>query len=104
MSQPRKMLVIYLDETDKYRTVPAYEAVVRKLLQLDIAGATVLAGIMGFGSHHQMHRKHLLGVPDDRPVVITAIDEEEKLRNAVPQIRPMIPEALMIFMEIEVME
>ncbi|MEI9899574.1 MAG: DUF190 domain-containing protein [Hyphomicrobium sp.] len=27
-------------------------------------------GVMGYGKHHQVHRKHLLGVADDRPVTV----------------------------------
>jgi|GraSoiStandDraft_41_1057321.scaffolds.fasta_scaffold3108330_2 PII-like signaling protein len=104
MSQKRKMLIIYLDETDRYGEMPAYEAVVRKLLQLHIAGATAMAGIMGFGSHHLVHRKRLLGVADDRPITITAIDEEEKIRSVIPQIRHIIPEGLIALMDVEIME
>ena len=55
--------------------VTLYEAIVRRLRQLGIAGATAQAGIMGFGSHGKVHRKRLFGVSDDRPVMITVVDQ-----------------------------
>ncbi|HEY1493310.1 MAG TPA: DUF190 domain-containing protein, partial [Candidatus Solibacter sp.] len=45
------MLVIYVDETDLWGTVTLYEAIVRRLRQLGVAGATAQSGMMGFGSH-----------------------------------------------------
>ena len=99
MNPSKKMLMVFLDETDKYADLPAYEAVVRKLLQMEISGASVLTGIMGFGRHHLVHRKRLLGVADDRPVTILAIDDEEKIRSVLPSIRRMVPEALIALVD-----
>ena len=45
-----KMLLILHDETDMFGQLPLYEAIVRQLHLLDISGATVQRGIMGFGS------------------------------------------------------
>src|SRR5262245_843331 len=102
MSTSRKMLIVFLDETDKYGDLPAYEAIVRKLLQMEIVGASVLTGMMGFGRHHLVHRKRLLGVADDRPVTILAIDEEEKLRGVIPSVRRIVPDAMVALIDAEV--
>jgi len=34
MRPPIKMLLVYVDETDVYRTGPLYEAIIRRLRQL----------------------------------------------------------------------
>lgn len=102
MNPPVKMLLVYVDETDTWGTTPLYEAIVRRLRQLGIAGATAQAGIMGFGSHKKVHHKRLFGVSDDRPVTIAAVDNEEKLRAAVPEIRSMVQEGLLMLMDVEV--
>lgn len=102
MNPPVKMLLVYVDETDTWGTTPLYEAIVRRLRQLGIAGATAQAGIMGFGSHRKVHHKRLFGVSDDRPVTIAAVDNEEKLRAAVPEIRSMVQEGLLMLMDVEV--
>jgi hypothetical protein len=97
-----KMLVIFVDETDMRGELPLYEAIVRRLVQLDVAGATVSSGIMGFGSHHRVHRKRLFGVSDDRPITITVVDSEERIRAILPVIRPMVVEGLVLLLDAEV--
>src|SRR5258707_173519 len=42
-----RMLRVFLGEADKWRDEPLYEAIVKKLRMLDIAGATVYRGILG---------------------------------------------------------
>ncbi|HZT30403.1 MAG TPA: DUF190 domain-containing protein [Bryobacteraceae bacterium] len=102
MNPPVKMLLIYVDETDNWGTTPLYEALVRRLRQLNVAGATVQAGIMGFGSHKTVHQKRLFGVSDDRPVTISAVDNEAKIRAALPEIRGMVKEGLVVLLDVEV--
>ncbi len=91
-----KMLLIYLDENDMWEQTPLYEAVVRRLRQLGIAGATVHAGLMGYGGRHKVHRKRLFGISDDRPVTISVIDSEEKIGNVIPEIRKLTGGTLMV--------
>ena len=95
-------LTIYLNEADQLKDVPLHEAIVRRLLHLEIAGATVTTGLMGYGKHGQLHRKRLLGVSDDRPVVITAIDDEARIRAALKAIQPMVLEGLITLQQVEI--
>jgi hypothetical protein len=104
MRPPVKMLVVYVDETDLWETGLLYEAIVRRLRQLGINGATVQTGIMGFGAHLKVHHKRLFGISDDRPVVITAVDNEYKIRETLPEIRGMVKEGLMVLLDAEVVE
>ncbi len=102
MTSPAKMLLIYVDETDLWETGRLYEAIVRRLRQLGVAGATVGMGTMGFGSHGQVHHKGLFGISDDKPVVITVVDRESVLREILPEIRAMVAEGLMVVLDAEV--
>ena len=104
MKPPVKMLMIYVDETDLWGTVTLFEAIVRRIRQLGLAGATVHHGIMGFGSHGKVHRKRLFGVSDDRPVVIIVVDTEQKVREVLPEIRAMVKEGLVVLLDAEVVE
>ena len=97
-----KLLLIFLDETDSFKDLPLYEAIVRRLQQLDIAGATVQRGIMGFGAHGRVHRKGLFGISDDRPVTISVVDDEERLREVLPEIRGMVQEGVLALLDAEV--
>ena len=84
-----KMLMAFCDVVDLWKNEERlYEAIVRKLHKQGILGATVLQGVMGYGVHRRIHKKGLLGVSDERPIVILAIDEEEKLRAAVTVAAP----------------
>jgi len=104
MNPPVKMMVIYADETDMWGTGTLYEAIVRRLRQLGVAGATVHDGMMGFGSHMKVHHKRLFGISDDKPIVITVVDNEQKIREVLPEIRSMVKEGLIVLLDAEVIE
>jgi PII-like signaling protein len=60
--------------------------------------------MMGFGSHGKVHRKRLFGVSDDKPVTITVVDSEHKIRAILPEIRGMVKEGLVVLLDAEVVE
>ena len=101
MNPPVKLLLIFIDETDTWQQMPLYDAIVRRLRQLDVAGATVQRGIMGFGSHMKVHQKRLFGISDDRPVTISVVDNEFTLRQILPEIRGMVREGLVVLLDAE---
>jgi len=96
-----KLLLIFVNEADQFHNRPLYQAIVERLHQLDVAGATATAGIMGFGHHMRMHHKGLFGIADDRPVTIMAVDDEARLRGLFPDIRAMVREGLMVLVDAE---
>jgi PII-like signaling protein len=101
MFERMKMLLILVDETDRSDEMPLYEAIVRRAHQMELAGATVQAGIMGFGAQKHVHRKRMFGVSDDRPISIMIVDREEKLRGATAQLRSMVTEGLVLLLDVE---
>ena len=101
MQQPVKLLLIFVNETDRWHDTPLYHALVHRLRQLDVAGATAQAGFLGFGHHKRLHHKGLLGISDDRPVTVTAVDEEQKLRAVLPEVREMVREGLILLLDAE---
>jgi uncharacterized protein len=101
MNPPVKMLLVFVNETDRSHDAPLYQAIVQILRQFDVAGATAHAGVMGFGRHHRVHHKGLFGISDDRPIMIVAVDEAQKLRDVLPEIRALTAEALMVLIDAE---
>jgi PII-like signaling protein len=99
---PVKALLAFFDATDEWEGSPLHEELVRQLERHGVAGATVLSGIMGYGIHRRIHRKGLFGVVDNKPLTLVAIDSEEKLRQALPSIRPMIREGIVVLLDAEV--
>ncbi len=103
MTAPTKVLMVFVNEADVWHGRALYQAIVERLHQLQIAGATAQAGLMGFGHHMRMHHKGLFGISDDRPVTIIVVDEEAKLRAAVPELRQMVHEGLIVLLDAEVL-
>lgn len=99
---PAKMLRIYVGEADRFHGRPLYEAILLKLRQLDIAGATVYRGIMGYGAGQRIRKRGLLS--HDLPMLIVAIDAEEKIRQALPSLEEMIQEGLIALSNVDVIK
>jgi PII-like signaling protein len=101
---PAKLLLIYIDETDTWgdARMPLYEAIVEKLFELGIDGATVNSGIMGYGVNRRLHKKRLFGVTDERPVTISVIDSEARIREALPKLAQMVSEGIIFLVDGEV--
>jgi uncharacterized protein len=97
-----KSLRVVIEDTDTWEEEPLYEAIVRLFHRNGVAGATVWSGIMGYGAHGRIHRKGLFGVSDERPVIVEAIDSEEKIRDVLPHLMPMIKEGLVLLQDVEV--
>ena len=98
-----KLLMIYIDENDWWQGEALYEAIVKKLRMLDMAGATVYRGILGFGAKNRLHKSGFLGLSEDLPVTISVIDTEEKIRKAMPALREMVKEGLVAMTDVEVL-
>jgi PII-like signaling protein len=101
MTEPVKLLLIFVNEADMWHEAPLYQAIVHRLRQLRLAGATAQVGILGFGHHMRMHHKGLFGVSDDRPVTVMAVDDEAKIRAALPELRNMVHEGLILLLDAE---
>ena len=96
----RKYLQIFIEDTDTWRGAPLHEAIVRVLEKRGVAGATVWSGIMGYGESRQVHRTGLFG--DERPIIISVIDSEQKIRAVLPQLLTMVTEGMVVLFDAEV--
>jgi PII-like signaling protein len=104
-TEPRaRMLRIYIGQDDEWEGKPLYEAIVLKLRQLDVAGATVYKGVMGYGAHQRMHKTGLLGLSHDLPIMISVVDKEEKIRAVLPVLDEMVSEGLVTLSDVEVIK
>lgn len=88
------LLRIYVGINDKYHGVPLYEAIVKKARELNLAGATVLRGVLGYGASSHIHSAKLLDLAVDLPVVIEIVDTEERLALLMPFIDAHVTEGL----------
>ena len=73
------LLRVFVGESDKLGHLPLYEAVVKRARDADLAGATVLKGVLGFGASARIRTQKILDLSSDLPMVIEIVDEEEKI-------------------------
>jgi PII-like signaling protein len=57
------LLRIFIGESDRHRRQPLYEAIVLKAREMQMAGATVLRGPMGFGNQAICTRQKFFACP-----------------------------------------
>ena len=91
-----KMMQLFLGEADRFDGEPLYEAIVKRLRMLDIAGATVYRGVLGYGAKGHTHREHFLHISKDLPMMIEVVDAPEKIENAAQAIEAMMEEGLIL--------
>jgi uncharacterized protein len=84
------LMRIFIAEGDRYEHRPLYEALVEMLRKEGFAGATVLRGVCGFGAHSVYHSQKLLDLSADLPMIIEAVESEEKVNAVMPRIDAMM--------------
>jgi PII-like signaling protein len=85
-----KMLSVHIGENDKWEEEPLYEAIVKRASQLDIAGATVYRGLLGYGAQKRIHRHKTLALSSDDPIMISMVDEETKINQMIAALETMV--------------
>jgi PII-like signaling protein len=96
---PAKLLRVYMGEADKWNGEPLYDAIVKKLRMMDIAGATVYRGILGYGAKGHDHHATFLHPTRDLPIMISVIDAPEKIAAAAVAIEDMLEDGLIVISE-----
>jgi hypothetical protein len=86
---------IFLGESDHcptgpHKGKPLYEALLLTLREEGCAGATVVRAIAGFGPSAKIHTGKVLRLSTDLPVIVEAVDTEEKLQHVLPIIDQMM--------------
>jgi PII-like signaling protein len=98
------LLRIFLGEDDKCRGRPLYEAIVLKARELQLAGATILRGPMGFGHSSRLHTAKILRLSEDLPIVIEIVDGEEKIEAFLPKLEEMMGSGLVTLEKVRVLQ
>jgi len=93
---PAKLLRVFIGEADKWHGAPLYDAIVQKLRMMEIAGATVIRGILGYGAKGHQHKKSFFHVSGDMPIIVSVIDTPEKIAAAAEAIEGMVEDGLIV--------
>ena len=87
------LLRAFVGESDKIGHLPLYEAIVKHAHDADLAGATVLKGVLGFGATARIRTQKILDLSSDLPMVIEIVDEEEKIEAFQTTLSQLFDEA-----------
>ena len=102
LSEHGLLLRIFVGETDTYRGRPLYEQIVTEARRRNLAGATVLRGIMGFGGASRIHTAKVLRLSEDMPVVVEIVDTEEKVESILPFLDEAVESGLVTMEKVQV--
>ena len=93
-----------IGENDQHQGKPLYEQIVFKAKELNLAGATVIRGILGFGADSRIHTAKILRLSEDLPIVIEIVDTEEKLNTLIPFLDETVKEGLITMEKVRVIK
>ena len=102
METSGRILRIYLDEQARHKGKPLYEAVIDAAREAGLAGATVLRGIEGYGSHGEVHKTKILRLSENLPVVVEIADTAEKIAAFVPRLKEIASSGIAVVTAAEV--
>ena len=99
-----KLMRIFVGENDRWHDVPLYRALIESMRANDIAGVTVYQGILGYGANRRIHKETTLNLSHDRPIMLSVVDGEEKLRAFFPVLDSMVQQGLVVLSDVDVIK
>ncbi len=98
------LLRIFIGESERSDHKPLYEAIVLKARELQMGGATVLRGPMGFGKSSHLHSAKILRLSEDLPMVIEIVDSQAKIDAFLPVLDKMMGSGLITVEKVQVLQ
>jgi PII-like signaling protein len=97
-----QLVRVFIGDSDTWQGRPLYEAIVRRVRDEGLAGATVFRGIEGFGASSHLHSARILRLSEDLPLVIEIVDTEEHIRRILPILDEMVVDGLVTIENVHV--
>lgn len=85
---------VFLRESDEFEREPLYSKILKVLRDKGVGGATVLKGILGYGTTGHYHYEGIEVMSYDLPVVIEFVDEEEKVEGVLEEVSKYLKSGL----------
>ena len=95
---------VFIGESKRWKRKPLHRAIVERLREEGIAGATVTRGIAGFGARRLIHSTSLLELSEDLPVVIEIVDARERIDAILPVLDEMVESGLITVEDVRVVK
>ena len=98
------LLRIFIGESERSDHQPLYEAIVLKARELQLGGATVIRGPMGFGRSSHLHSAKILRLSEDLPMIVEIVDSQEKIDAFIPVLDQMMGSGLITVEKVQVLQ
>lgn len=99
-----RLMRIYIGESDRWRSKPLHQALVEAMRANDIAGVTVYRGILGYGAHRRKHDDKPAHLSHDSSIMLSVIDNAEKLESFLPLVEQMVEEGLVVLSDVDIIK
>jgi PII-like signaling protein len=99
-----KLMRIFIGENDKWHDQPLHRVLIESMRTNDIAGVTVYQGILGYGANRRIHKDRTLHLSHDRPMMLSVVDTEERLRAFLPILDDMVQQGLVVFSDVDIIK
>ncbi len=96
------LLRVFLSEETKHHGKCVYRLIMEEAQKLDLAGATLLRGLMGFGADHHVHSSGLLELSHNLPVVVEIVDKEEHIKKIMPYLDEVVEDGFLTVEKVQV--
>ena len=101
-SRPGKRLRIFFGEAEQWYGRPLYRALLEMAQRHNMAGATVLRGIEGFGPQHRLSADRLPDISDNLPLIIEIIEDEARIERFLPVLDEMVQRGMISVTPVEI--
>ena len=83
-----RILRIFVSSTDRFKRGLLYETLVFAAKRYGLSGATVLKGVMGYGSSSVIRSTRFWEITEKMPIVVEFVDEADKIEQFTQKILP----------------
>ncbi|MDX2173957.1 MAG: DUF190 domain-containing protein [Bacteroidota bacterium] len=92
---------IFVEKDELHDMKPLYEFIMQFLFNLQLKGATVYQAKSGFKENQKLYKPDELFSFDEIPMMITFIDEEDKVKHALTELRKLTKEGFIVTHKVE---
>src|SRR4051812_248069 len=98
------LLRILIGEDKRFENKPLYEAIVLKAREMQLAGATVFRGPMGYGHSTVLRTTKILQLSEDLPFIVEIVDSEDKINAFLAVLDGMMTSGLVTLQKVQAID
>lgn len=88
------LLRIFISENHTYKGSCLFELIVEKARKMELSGATVFRGIMGFQGKNKIQTSTILRLSENMPIVIEIVETQENISKFLLFLKEVVTNGL----------